>query len=114
MSRLGPHGLGVCHPSQIIKPDQREPREYGPSPHQQQPTVDLQHSLPDPKPKPTLLKAVQKRGQPEVAPVPFISPDPIAHLVGYSNEAHVIINGQETTALIDSGAQVSSVSSQFC
>ena len=34
--------------------------------------------------------------------------------MGHSNEALVIIDGQETTALIDSGAQVSSVSSQFC
>ena len=34
--------------------------------------------------------------------------------MGCSNEAPVIIDGQETIALIDSGAQVSSVSSQFC
>ena len=38
----------------------------------------------------------------------------MAHLVGCSNEAPVIIDGQESMALIDSGAQVSSVSSQFC
>ena len=36
------------------------------------------------------------------------------HLVVYSNEALVIVDGQETTALIDSGAQVSSVSTKFC
>ena len=46
--------------------------------------------------------------------VPFLNPDPIAYLVGHSNEAPVLIDGQETIALIDSGAQVSSVSSQFC
>ena len=34
--------------------------------------------------------------------------------MGHSNEAPVIIGGQETVALIDSSAQVSSVSSQFC
>ena len=34
--------------------------------------------------------------------------------MGCSNEAPVIIDGQETMTLIDSGAQVSSVSSQFC
>ena len=38
---------------------------------------------------------------------------PIAHLVGCSNKAPVIEDGQEMTALIDLGAQVSSVSSQF-
>ena len=85
-----------------------------PNPCQQQPTVDLQHSLPDPKPKLTLLQAVQKRGQPEVGPITFLNPDPITHLVGCSNKAPAIINGQETMALIDSGAQVFSVSSQFC
>ena len=34
--------------------------------------------------------------------------------MGCSNKTPVIIDGQETTALIDLGAQVSSVSSQFC
>ena len=97
-----------------VKPDWWELRECIPTPHQQQSTVDLQHYLPDPKPKLTLLKAVQKKGWPEVSPVPFIYPDPIARLVGCSNEAPVIIDGQETMALIDSVGQVSSVSSQFC
>ena len=36
------------------------------------------------------------------------------HLVGCSNEAPVVVDGQETTPLIDSGAQVLSVSAQFC
>ena len=114
MSRLGPHGSGVCHPSKIVKPDKGDPMECGPTPWQQQPTVVLQHFLPYPEPKLTLLQAVQKRGQPEVAPIPFINPDSIAHLVGCSNEGPVIIDGQEIVALIGSGAQVSSVSSQFC
>ena len=65
-----------------------------PNPSKQQPTVDLQHSLPDPKPKLTLLQAVQKRGWPEVTAVPFLNPDPIACLVGCSNEAPVVIDGQ--------------------
>ena len=85
-----------------------------PNPCQQQPTVNLQHSLSDVKPKLTILKAAQKRGQPEVTPVSFLNPDPIACLVGCSNEAPLLIDGQETIALIDSGAQVSSVNSQFC
>ena len=53
-------------------------------------------------------------GWQEAAPIPFLSPDPIAHSVEHSNEAPVIMDGQKTTALIDSGAQVSSISSQFC
>ena len=47
-------------------------------------------------------------------PVPFLNPDSITHLVGCPNEAPVIVNRQEMTALIDLGAQVSSISSQFC
>ena len=56
------------------------------------------------------LKATQRIGQQEAAPVPFINPDPIDHLVGCSNETTVIVDGQRTT-LIDLGAQVSSISS---
>ena len=40
--------------------------------------------------------------------------DPMAHLVECSNKAPVLIDGQETIALINSNAQVSSVSSQLC
>ena len=36
------------------------------------------------------------------------------HLVGHSSEVPVIVDGQETTTLIDLGAQVSSVSAKFC
>ena len=60
------------------------------------------------------MKVAQRKGCPEVIPVPFLNPDPTAHLVGCSNEAQVIVDGQEMTALIDLGAQVSSISSQFC
>ena len=44
----------------------------------------------------------------------FFNPDPVAHLVKCSNKAPVIVDRQEITTLIDLGAQVSSVSSQFC
>ena len=84
------------------------------NPHQHQPTVNLQHSLLDPKPRPSILKASQKGRWPEVTPVPFLNPDPIVHIVGHSNEAPVLIDGQETMALIVSSAQVPSVSSHFC
>ena len=56
----------------------------------------------------------QKKGWPEVTPDPFLNPDPVTHLVGHSNKSPVIVDGQEMTALIDLGPQVSSVSSQFC
>ena len=94
-----------------------ELREYSPIPHWcqlQQPTVGPKHSFPDPKPNLTTMKVVQRKGWPEIAPVPFLNPDPIACLVCHSNEDPVIVDGQEMTALIDSGAQASSISSQFC
>ena len=46
--------------------------------------------------------------------VPFLNPDPIAHLVGQSNETPIIFNRQKVTTLINLGAQVSSVTSGFC
>ena len=78
------------------------------------PATVNKHSLPDPEPKPTLLKAARRNGQKQLTPVPFLDPDPIGHLVGHSNEAPVIIDGQEVTALIDLGVPVSSISAQFC
>ena len=60
------------------------------------------------------MRAAQRTGQQEAAPVPFFNSDPIFHLVGHSNEAPLIKDGQRVTALIDSGAHVSSKSSQFC
>ena len=60
------------------------------------------------------MKAAKKRGQQEVAPTTFLNPFPIAQLVGHSNKAPVVRDGLEVTALNDLGAQVSSVSTQFC
>ena len=74
----------------------------------------LQHSLPDPDPKLTHMKVARRKRWQQVTPIPFLNPDPIAHLVGCSNEVPVIIDGQEVTALTDLGAQVSSISAQFC
>ena len=88
--------------------EEGELREYSQTPHQQQ-SINSQHSLPDPKPKLTLMKAAKKRGWQEVAPVPFLNPDPKACLVGYSNEPLVVVDGHELTALVDSGAQVLSI-----
>ena len=94
-----------------------ELRGCGQIPYQHQlqlPTVGPQHFLPDPNLKPTTLKAAQEKGQLEVTPVSFLNPDPVTHLVGCSNKAPVIVAGQEMTTLIDLGAQVSNISSQFC
>ena len=77
-------------------------------------SINLQHSLPDPDPKPTHMKVAKRKGWQHFSPIPFLNPDPIACLIGCSNEAPVIIDGQEVTALIDLGAQVSSISAQFC
>ena len=60
------------------------------------------------------MRAAQRTGQQEAAPVPFLYPDPITHLVGYSNEAPVIVDGHRATVLINLGAQVLSIISLFC
>ena len=67
-----------------------EPRECSQTTHITQ-SINSQHALPDPNPKQ------------QVTPIPFLNPDPISHLVGCSNEAPVVIDGQEVTALIDLG-----------
>ena len=91
-------------PSKEFKPVWGELRECGPTPHWHQPkkpTVGPKHSLPDPESKLTILKVAQKKGWPDVAPVPFLNPDPIAHLVEHSNEAPLIVDRQEMISLID-------------
>ena len=60
------------------------------------------------------MKAAKRIRWLEVASVLFLIPDPIADLLEHSNEALVIVDRLRMTTLIDSGAQVSSISSQFC
>ena len=57
---------------------------------------------------------MNRKGQREIAPIPFLNPDSVAHLVGHANEAPVVIDGYKVTALIDLGAQVSNISVQLC
>ena len=87
------------------------------TPHQWQPSkaaVDSSHSHPKPRPRLASMKTAWQTGPWEVTlAVPFLNPDPIAHLVGWSNEASIIVDGQ-VTVLINLEAQVSSVSSGFC
>ena len=107
----------MFHPKQNFKPVWWNQGNAAQPPHQCQPqqsTVGPQHSLSDPKPKPTTMNVAQRMGWPGVAPVPFLNPHPVTHLEGHSNEAPVIVDGQGMTALIDSGAHVSRISSQFC
>ena len=56
----------------------------------------------------------RRKGQQQVAPIPFLNPDPIADLVGHPNETPKIKDGQEVTALIDLGSHVLRNSVQFC
>ena len=65
------------------------------------------HSHPNPRQWPASLRAARWTGPRETAPaIPFLNPDPVASLVGWSNEDPAIVDGQKVTALIDSGAQV--------
>ena len=73
-----------------------------------------QHSLPNHRQKTTSMRAAQRTGPQEAVSVPFLKSEPITYLVGCSNEAPVIVDGQRETTLIDSGAQVLSISFQFC
>ena len=116
MPGLGPYGMGMPHSSHSFKPVRGSQRNVAQPPLATAAAANSrpQHSLPDPRTNPTCMRAAQKKGQQEAAPDPFLNPDPITHLVGCSNEAPVIMDGQRVTTLIDSGAQVSSISSQFC
>ena len=40
----------------------------------------------------------------------YHNPDPLSRLVGEANESNVIVEGQETRALLDSGSQLSAIS----
>ena len=79
------------------------------------PAIGSLHSHPDLRPRLAIMKMAQQTSMWEVTPaVPFLNLYPIAHLVGWSNEVPLIVDRQKVTALIDSGAQVSSISSGFC
>ena len=53
---------------------------------------------------PITLKTIRKH---------YHNPDPIAHLVGKVNEAHILIDDVECLALIDLGAQISTITVEF-
>ena len=80
-----------------------------------QPTVGPSHSHPDPRQKPVSMRAAKQTNLWEATPViPFMNLDLTAYLVGWSNDTPVIVDWQKVTALINSGARVSSIYSGFC
>ena len=74
----------------------------------------MKHSLCNPEPQPTQQEAEKRRGQKNIESIPFLNPDPVAELVGRANEAPVVMDGCKVTALVDSGAQVSTISAKLC
>ncbi len=46
--------------------------------------------------------------------IPILHPDPLARLIGRRNEADIWVNGLNVRALLDTGAQVTSVSDALC
>ena len=40
----------------------------------------------------------------------YLNPDPLGGLIGEANESKVIVEGQETRGLLDSGSQLSAMS----
>ena len=95
-----------------VKQGRGDPGECGQTPLQSH-TVKSKHSLCNPEPKLTQDKADKQKGQKGIAPISFLNPDPVARLVGWANEAPVVLDGYEVTALVDSGAQVSNISAQL-
>ena len=43
----------------------------------------------------------------------YHNPDPLCRWIGPRNEVPVIVNNEEVTALVDSGAQISAISMAF-
>ncbi len=46
--------------------------------------------------------------------IPILNPDPLARLIGWWNEADICVNGLNVRALLDTGAQVTSMSDVLC
>ena len=76
--------------------------------------IKMKHSLCNPEPQLTQKEAEKQRGWKNIESIPFLNPDLVARLVGCANEAPVVVDGCEVTALVDSGAQVSTISVKLC
>ena len=113
MSGLGPYGKGMHNSCNAVKQGRGDPGECSQTPLQSC-AVKPKHSLCNPEPKLTQGKADKHKGQKEITPIPFLNPDPVARLIGHANEAPVVMDGCEMTALVDLGAQVSTISALLC
>ena len=100
-------------PAKMLKQGRGDPGGYSQTLLHQH-TVNTQHSLSGPEPKLTQVKAVTKKEQKGITPIPFLNSDPVVQLVGHANEVPVVVDGHEVVALIDLGAQVSNISAQLC
>ena len=83
---LGGSGMGQS------LPDDRQETRQSPSPEPISSTIDMK------------ISQVAER---------YHNPDPLLRLIGPANEAVIIVEGQEFPALIDSGAQLSTMSEAF-
>ena len=43
----------------------------------------------------------------------YYNPDPIVHYIGKVNQAHILVDDVECLALVDSGAQLSTITTEF-
>ena len=118
MPGMWPQGPRVTYTGIHFKPAWEKLRECGSLPSQQQlpqATVDHMYSHPNPRPGLENTKMVKWHGKWEVTTgIPFLKTDPIACLMGWSNKVPIIVDGWVVIVLIESGVQVSSVSSGFC
>ena len=96
-----------------VKQGRGDPGECSQTPLQSH-VIKMKHSLCNPKPQLTQKEAGKQRGWKNIESIPFLNPDPVARLVGCTNEALVVMDGCEVTALVDLGAQVSTISVKFC
>ena len=53
------------------------------------------------------IEVRNKKGNGFVRGLEYYNPDPIAHLIGPANETDVLVDGQQVTALLDTGANMS-------
>ena len=103
----------MCNSCGTIKQGRGDPGECSQTPLQPH-TIKPKHSLCNPKPWPTQKEADKQRGRKHIDPIPFLNPEPVAQLVGCANEAPVVVDGCKVTALVDLGAQVSTISARSC
>ena len=72
---------------------------WGPSPSTNVPT--------------TPISSRSARGEGVIRGPEYYNPDPLARLIGPSNEATIEVEGQEVKALLDTGANMSCITKQF-